>query len=77
MKKYVRYSSIFLNPAVDGSGQLHTQAALPPEKESRVLIGHVAAVASETVWTMWRKKSPAVNGNRTTAVQPIAHLYID
>jgi hypothetical protein len=39
------------------SGQLHSQAALPPGEEPPVPIGQEAGWAPEPVWTMWRREN--------------------
>jgi hypothetical protein len=41
---------------VDGSGQLHSPAALPLGKEPSVLIGYESGCAREPVWTTWREE---------------------
>jgi hypothetical protein len=38
------------------SGQLHVQAALPPEKKPPVPTREEARWASEPVWTLWRRE---------------------
>jgi hypothetical protein len=47
----------FLISALNGSGQLRTSAALPPEKQSPIPI---AQEAGELVWTLWRREKSLV-----------------
>jgi hypothetical protein len=55
------------------SGQLQAPAALPPGKEPPVPI---AGRAPEQVWALWStEKSLAPSGNRTPAIQLVAHRY--
>jgi hypothetical protein len=57
------------------SGQLHTQARLPPGKEPPVPIECEAGWATEPVWTLWRRgKYLAPVDNRTPADHPVAPL---
>jgi hypothetical protein len=63
---------------MEASGQLHAPAALPSGKEPPVPMEQEAGWAPEPAWTLWSKEkclSPA--GNRTPAVQPVAHRYTD
>jgi hypothetical protein len=57
------------------SGQLHSQAALPPGKEPSLLIGYETGWAPESVWMTWRgEKSYPYRDSKSypSAVQPAA-----
>jgi hypothetical protein len=56
------------------SGQLHTPAALPPGKESRVPMGKEVGWASEPIWTTWRSENSCLIGDSNSdpsVVQPV------
>jgi hypothetical protein len=73
-----RYSSNILDLGLEGGGQIHAPAALPPGKEVQVPIGWEAGWVSETVWMLWSREeflTPA--GNRTPAIHPVSRLCTD
>jgi hypothetical protein len=62
------------------SGQLHTQAALPPGKQAPVPIRQEAGWAAEPVWTTWGREnsSPYRDSNSDpSVVQPVSSRYSD
>jgi hypothetical protein len=62
---------------MNGNGQLHAQAALPPGEEPPVTIGQEAGWAQEPVWTLWRREKSCSAGNRRPVVHPVARRYAD
>jgi hypothetical protein len=55
------------------SGQLHALAALPPDKQPKVLIRWEAGWASEPVWMLWRREnSLTLAENRTLDFRLVA-----
>jgi hypothetical protein len=62
------------------SGQLHAPAALPPGKETLVLIGQEAGWAPESVWMTWWSENSFLHQNSNSdlsVVQPVASHYTD
>jgi hypothetical protein len=55
--------------------QLHAPAASPPNPPVR--IGLEAGWAPESLWTLWRQEKSSTDGNRTWAIQTVAHRYTD
>jgi hypothetical protein len=59
----------FLDLAASWNSHLHLPAAVPPVKESPVLIEWTAWCTPEPVWTLWsRDKYLASAGNRTLTI---------
>jgi hypothetical protein len=59
--------------SMEVSGQLHAPAALPQGKIPPVPIGYEAGWTPDPIWTrLRREKFPALAGNRTAIVQPVA-----
>lgn len=56
------------------SGQLHSPAALPPEKRA-IFSAQAAGWSPGSVWS--RAENLAVNGIRSRTIQPVANRYTD
>jgi hypothetical protein len=60
------------------SVQIHTQVALPPEKETPVTIGQEVVRASEPVWATWRGQKLCNyrdSNSEISVFQPAASRY--
>jgi hypothetical protein len=59
------------------SGQFHAHIVLPPGKQPLVPVVSETGWPPELFWVMWRgDKSVDTDGNRTSAVQPVAVLTV-
>jgi hypothetical protein len=62
------------------SGQVHTPAALPAEKEPPILIVEEPEWAPVPVWTIWRYESSCPHRDSKSdplVIQPVANRYTD